>query len=1081
MAARQERKVVTVLFADLVGFTSRAEQIDPEDVVGILQPYYARLRSELERHGGTVEKFIGDAVMGVFGAPVAHEDDPERAVRAALAIRDALHDEEVGLDVRLAVNTGEALVSLAARPEAGEAMVAGDVVNTAARLQAAAPIGGILVGRQTYETTQQAIEYRPAEPVEANGKADPVPAWEAVEARARFGVDVAQRPATELVGRRREVDLLADALARARGEREPQLVTLVGVPGIGKSRLVLELFGLLEATPELILWRQGRSLPYGEGVTFWALAEMVKAQAGILETDDADAASAKLQRAVSDAVAEEAEAEWIEGHLRPLIGLASESEARDDRRNEAFSAWRRFFEALADRRPLVLVFEDLHWADDGLLDFVDHLVDWASGVSILVVCTARPELLERRPGWGGGKRNSATISLTPLSDEDTARLLAAVLEQSVLPADTQADLLVRAGGNPLYAEQYARMFLERGSAEDLPLPGNVQGIIAARLDGLPAAEKELIQDAAVLGKVFWAGALTAIGGEERFAVEERLHGLERKEFVRRERRSSVEGETQHAFLHLLVRDVAYGQIPRAQRAEKHRLAARWIESLGRPEDNAEMLAYHYLEALELARAAGLDMSQLAEPARAALRDAGDRAAGLNAFGAAVRFYRAALDLTQTDSLDHPYLQLRLGRALYFYGEPGSVDALVSAAEALLACDDREAAAEAETTLGEAHWLQGDRDRAFEHLSRAQELVARSETTRIKAYVAMTSSRLLMLADDQEEALRVGREALAMTEELGLDELRAMALNNVGVARTYLGDLGGIGDLELAVELALKLNSPFESSRSQGNLAAMLWMRGELSRAVEWWARAEDAADAFPGTGFARWFRGQRVSYAYELGGWDEAIAVADEFLAEVEAGSPHYLAAMCYCTRSAIRVARDDVESAHADAEHAIELVRRSKDPQAVYPTLAVCAHIFCESDRPDRAAELAEEYLAGLRGPGVGFGLIASHQLAWTLVALGRGEELLDALSSVEEELPWSRAASLYAGGDPRGAAEVCASMGAVTEEAYDRLVLATALVQEGRRAEADVELQRALAFYHSVGASRYVRRGEALLAASA
>src|SRR5947209_12831545 len=235
MAARQERKVVTVLFADLVGFTSRAEQIDPEDVVGILQPYYARLRSELERHGGTVEKFIGDAVMGVFGAPVAHEDDPERAVRAALAIRDALHDEEVGLDVRIAVNTGEALVSLAARPEAGEAMVAGDVVNTAARLQAAAPVGGILVGRQTYETTKQAIEYRPADPVEAKGKVEPVPAWEAVEARARFGVDVAQRPATELVGRQREVDLLADALARARSEREPQLVPLVGVPGSARA------------------------------------------------------------------------------------------------------------------------------------------------------------------------------------------------------------------------------------------------------------------------------------------------------------------------------------------------------------------------------------------------------------------------------------------------------------------------------------------------------------------------------------------------------------------------------------------------------------------------------------------------------------------------------------------------------------------------------------------------------------------------------------------------------------------------------------------------------------------------------
>jgi class 3 adenylate cyclase len=1080
MAARQERKVVTVLFADLVGFTSRAEQIDPEDVVGILQPYYARLRSELERHGGTVEKFIGDAVMGVFGAPVAHEDDPERAVRAALAIRDALHDEEVGLDVRIAVNTGEALVSLAARPEAGEAMVAGDVVNTAARLQAGAPIGGILVGRQTYETTRQAIEYRPAEPVEAKGKADPVPAWEAVEARARFGVDVGQRAATELVGRRREVDLLADALARAHGEREPQLVTLVGVPGIGKSRLVLELFGLLEATPELILWRQGRSLPYGEGVTFWALAEMVKAQAGILETDDTDAAAAKLQRAVSDAVADGAEAEWIEGHLRPLIGLASESEARDDGRNEAFSAWRRFFEALADRRPLVLVFEDLHWADDGLLDFVDHLVDWASGVSILVVCTARPELLERRPGWGGGKRNSATISLAPLSDEDTARLLAALLEKSVLPAQTQADLLVRAGGNPLYAEQYARMFLERGSSENLPLPGNVQGIIAARLDALPAEEKELIQDAAVIGKVFWVGALTAIGGEQRFAVEERLHGLERKEFVRRERRSSLEGEAQHAFLHLLVRDVAYGQIPRAQRADKHRLAARWLESLGRLEDNAEMLAYHYLEALELGRAAGLDSSELAEPARVALREAGDRAFGLYSFVSAVRFYRAALDQTTPGSSHHADLQLLLGRALLLADEPSSVATLLSASDAFLALGEREAAAEAETTLTEALWLQGDRDRAFDHLARARELVAQSETTRTKAFVTAAASRFLMLASE-EEALPVGREALAMAEQLGLDELRVSVLNNVGVARVYAGDLGGMADLEQAVELSLEANTPSEISRSQGNLAAMLWMYGELARAGELLERATETAEGYSQAAWARWFQGQHVNHAYQFGRWDNAAALADDFLAEVEAGSPHYLAHACHFVRAEIRIARDDREGAVADVERALDLVRLSKDPQAVYPAIAACANVLLESDRPDRAGELVDEYLAGLRGPGVGFGVIGVHVLAWTLSALGRGQELVGALPVREAGIPWGRAASLFVSGDPRGAAEICASMGAVAEEARARLAAATLLVEQGRRAEADFELQRALAFYRSVGATRYVREGEALLAASA
>jgi class 3 adenylate cyclase len=294
--AREERKVVSVLFADLVGFTSQAERLDPEDVRATLTPYYARLRSELERHGGTVEKFIGDAVMAVFGAPVAHEDDPERAVRAGLAIRDSIV-EDGRLQVRVAVTTGEALVSLGASPAEGEGMVAGDVVNTAARLQGSAPVNGVLVDETTYRATQQRIDYREAEPVQAKGKAKPVAVWDAREARSRFGVDVEQAGAA-FVGRRRELDFLTDALARAREERSPQLVTLVGVPGIGKSRLVYELSRLADAEEELIFWRQGRSLPYGEGITYWALAEMAKAQAGILDSDSPADADRKLAEAV---------------------------------------------------------------------------------------------------------------------------------------------------------------------------------------------------------------------------------------------------------------------------------------------------------------------------------------------------------------------------------------------------------------------------------------------------------------------------------------------------------------------------------------------------------------------------------------------------------------------------------------------------------------------------------------------------------------------------------------------------------------------------------------------------------------
>jgi class 3 adenylate cyclase len=322
-AGREERKRVSVLFCDLVGFTSRSERLDIEDVRGLLSLYYARLRAELERFGGTVEKFVGDAVMALFGAPTAHEDDPERAVRAALAIRDAIaefNQQDPDLHVRVGVTTGEALVVLGARPSQGEGMASGDVVNTAARLQTAAPTDGVLVDEATFRATDRAITYRPAEPVTAKGKTEPVAVWQALGPRASLGVDVAQGPRTGLVGRERELELLRAALERARQEQTPQLVTLVGVPGIGKSRLVWELKELVEADPELITWRQGRCLPYGEGVALWALGEVVKAQAGILDTDPADAATAKLTQAVADLIADEREAAWVTGHLQPLVG-----------------------------------------------------------------------------------------------------------------------------------------------------------------------------------------------------------------------------------------------------------------------------------------------------------------------------------------------------------------------------------------------------------------------------------------------------------------------------------------------------------------------------------------------------------------------------------------------------------------------------------------------------------------------------------------------------------------------------------------------------------------------------------------
>jgi class 3 adenylate cyclase/tetratricopeptide (TPR) repeat protein len=1078
---REERKVVTVLFADLVGFTSRSEQLDPEDVRAFLSPYYARLRQELERFGGTVEKFIGDAVMALFGAPVAHEDDPERAVRAALAIRDWVLEQEAGLQLRIAVNTGEVLVALGARTSHGEGMASGDVVNTTARLQTAAPVNGILVGEVTYRATATVFTYRPAEPVTAKGKTLPVPAWEAVEARSRFGVDLGHVDRAALVGRVDELGVLTDALKRVQRERSPQLVTVSGVPGIGKSRLVAELFRAVDQNPEtIVFWRQGRSLPYGDGVTFWALAEMVKAQAGILETDSQERAEERLRAAVAAIIPDASDAQWVEGHLRPLAGLSSNIDVGSDRREEAFTAWRRFFEALAEQGPLVLVFEDLQWADDHLLDFVEHLVDWAGGVPILLVCSTRPELFERRNGWGGGARNATTLSLSPLSEEETAQLISSLSDSPVMPFATQQALLSRAGGNPLYAEQYVRMLAERGETEDFPLPETVQGIIAARLDALPAEEKSLLQTAAVIGKVFWLGAVAQVAGADRRPAELHLHALERKDFVQRARRSSVADEAEYAFLHVLVRDVAYGQIPRGQRAEKHRLAAEWIASLGRTEDHAEMLAHHYLTALELRRAAGQPVDPVSEErALASVSEAGDRAFSLNAFSAAAGFYESALQLAAVASPERARLLYQLGRTRVLAGDvdPGI---LAAACDELLACGDVETAAEAEAGLGELCWLRGDRDGAVEHLARARNLVKEREPSRAKAYVLSSLSRFLMLANENAEAIRVGSEALEMAEQLGLGELRAHALNNIGTAKVHNGDQTGLKDLERSVEVAIGANAFGELCRAQFNLAHLEWERGEIARALDLYDSSALVAKRFGHMWRWRWSQGQRPEYLYCLGRWDESLAHANAFLIEVEAGSPHYLAGNCYVVRAQIRLGRDDVGGALADAEKALELARLAKDPQSLYPTMGACAYILRESGHERRAGELVDEFLTGLRVRNdLTSAIDCLHVFAWTISALGRGSELVSALP--ERDSPWARAAALFVAGDLEQSADVCARMGAVTEEARDRLWHAERVTQQNRRAEADVELKRALAFYRSVGATRYIRMGEQLRAESA
>jgi DNA-binding SARP family transcriptional activator len=1077
---REERKVVSVLFADLVGFTAQAERLDPEDVRTIQDRYWAPVRVEIERHGGMVEKFVGDAVMALFGAPRAHEDDPERAVRAALAIRDWARAE--ALEVQIAVTTGEALVRLGAQPLAGEGMAAGDVVNTASRLQAAAPVNRILVGERTLRATRHVIDYRERRPVPAKGKAEPIPVWEALQARSRFGADVVHHERTRLVGRERELELVLSTLARVCKEHVPQLVTLVGVPGIGKTRLVYELAQAIGADPGVIVtWRQGRSLPYGDGISFWALAEIVKAQAGIMETDSDERAKQKLARAVQMVLGEEREAEWAERYLRPLVGLAADGATLGDTRIEAFAAWRRFFEALADWRPLVLVFEDLHWADDGLLDFVDALVEWVSGVPLLVVATARPELLERRPAWAGGKPNAFTLSLPPLSEQETARLIAALSEPSSLAAETQSTLLAKAAGNPLYAEQYVRVLGEQGRAEELPMPETVQAVIAARVDALPTSEKSLLQDAAVFGKVFWSGAAASLQAIDRSTAEAHLHALERKEFVQRARRSSVADESEYAFRHVLLRDVAYGQIPRAARAAKHQQAAAWIESLGRPDDLAEVLAHHWLRALDLERAAGRSSDVLAARARVFARRAGDRALALNAFAAATTYFERALELWPGDDRERPRVLFALAEALHRSGAEQRYERLEAARAALLEARDYERAAEAEAMLSEAAWYEGRHDRADEHLRGALALIRERPPSPSKARVLSEVARHLMFGGDFEEAIDFGREALAAVTAHGLDEVRAQALVTLGMARALAGDAGGVADVEEGLAVARASSALAAASRAYNNLGTLASREGDFRRATEYLEQAVRVAERLGDRQQLRFAQANLIRDRFHAGAWDEAMLAADEFLAECEVGRAHQQESRVRRTRAALRHARGDSEGALEDAQRALVQAREAKEPQVLAGALAYCVRLDVELGRLEEAKALAAELVASELRPDPVHRLLSltiREDFALVAAEVGRVDEVRASLSALRHEGLWDAVVRAIVDCRWTDAADLASAGGSFDSAADMRLRAAQKLLAEGQRPQADEQLQKALDFYRSVGATRRIREAEALLA---
>jgi class 3 adenylate cyclase len=651
---REERRIVSVVFVDLVGFTSRSEQLDPEDVRAILTPYHGTVRDELESFGGVVEKFVGDAVMAVFGAPTAHGDDPERAVRAALAVRDAVvalnaEQPELELRIRGAVNTGEAVVTLTARPALGEAMVAGDVVNTASRLQQHAPVGEIIVGEETYRATRSAIEYKPIEAVTAKGKTAPIEAWRAIAPTTASGErDLSSTP---FVGRAREVGLLDATWERVELERRPHLITVLGPPGVGKSRLAAEFTERVAARGGRVI--RGRCLPYRERSAYGAFAMQIKELAGIFDSDDVGVATGKLRSLVERLVGK-AEAATVAGHIAILLGLETEATAPD--RDSLFQSVRVFIEAGARDEATAFVFEDIHWADPVLLDLIELLATRLHDLPVLFLTLARPELLDTRPGWGGGLLAYNALPLEPLGGSDAAQLAL-----HLLGADAKAIQVAEAAeGNPLFIEQLAAVLSERGSDATEALPTTIRGLVAARLDALPAEERDVILDASICGRSFWRGALVRITRDPD-CLGRALAALERRDLVHRETVSIIEGDEQWSFKHVLIRDVAYDLQPRARRRDGHRHVAEFIEE-STPEvgEAGAALARHWRGAGELEHAVHHFVAAAEEAERGWAK------------AYAVTLYKEALDMTPAENLERVrFLRRRLAvahQAVYHVGD-----------------------------------------------------------------------------------------------------------------------------------------------------------------------------------------------------------------------------------------------------------------------------------------------------------------------------------------------------------------------------------------------------------------------------
>ncbi|MET7750953.1 adenylate/guanylate cyclase domain-containing protein [Micromonospora sp. NPDC005367] len=1040
VTVQEDRRQVSVLFVDIVDFTAYAERADPEQARGLQQTYFATVRRIVHQYGGVVEKYIGDAVMALFGAPVATDNDALRCVRAGLELQRNLARQPTGpqpaLGFRVGIATGEALVDLSATRDGGQAFVTGDVVNTASRLQSLAPSGGVVVDEATWSATRHELEYADQPPVTLRGRSAVSRIWLAVRARPHRDPHTAEL--TPMVDREHERGLLVNALHRMVNERTSQLVTVFGPAGVGKSRLLRELArhaGSLPGPP--ITWLVGQCPPFGENVTWAALTDIVKSWVGMPGADDPVALRDRLRARLGQLA--DPHAVRLAEALGPLLGLPGERLTLV----ETEAAWRRFLLALAAAGPTVLVFEDMHWADQTLLAFVEQLGATARGVPMLVVATARPELRERQPAWTGTISGAMSISVPPMHDSDIDTLYSLLLGKATLPATQRTPLIEFADGNPLYAQEYARMLLDGGLLDGVgsvgpvggaEMPRTVQAVIANRLDLLDPADRAVLQAAAVVGVQFWAAPVATAVGRPVAWVERALDRLQRRDLVYEQPSSTMPGHSEYRFRHVLVRDVCYQRLPRAERVLRHHHTADWLEQLAdsRHHDLAEVLANHRWAAHEIARTVGVDTSPYALPARGALHRAARRAYELHALDTAATLVGRALAL---DLPPDPALEL-FDAELAFYRDgdaflvAGGTDTLARLAERLSDTGDRTGAARAWTLLATAAWSRADRPATLRFLDRAIGLYAELPDSQEKAGALLELARVHMLNAETEPACAAARSAAELAERLQLREAQANARITLAVARYITGSGDAYAELAEVTE-DCRVARLASRRRAVQNLAWALQEEGDLAgsaRLVDEQRTLDLGGEHSIATSFEdQWAR------AYYAGEWTSALAMATESTRRPTAEWDLHIVAVSGWMRG-LRAARPgrDIEPAGDGAdlvEQAVLAARRSGFHRVLRSTLAHAALCRAVEGRRDEAmallTELDEDWRRTQMIPFAEWVPAVGHVAG--VLGSDAARLVRDLLARAPRMTPWARAAGQVAdavlagcAGDARTAAEL-------------------------------------------------------------